>query len=87
MALTNYLIQISVIDLLFAGYGLGPGKIRPVFGFAAALVFFAAEAVFSTIWLKHFYYGPAEWLWRSLTYGEPQAMRRASGLGLSTATD
>lgn len=78
MALTNYLLQIAALDLLFAGYALGLGKIRPVFGLAAALACFAAEAAFSTIWLKYFYFGPAEWLWRSLTYGQRQAMRRWS---------
>ena len=46
MALTNYLLQIATLDLLFSGYALGLGKIRPVYGFAAALAFFGAEAVF-----------------------------------------
>ena len=78
MALTNYLLQIATLDLLFSGYALGLGKIRPVFGFAAALACFGAEAAFSTIWLKHFHFGPAEWLWRSLAYGERQPMRRRS---------
>ena len=78
MALTNYLIQIAALDLLFSGYALGLGKIRPVFGLAAALACFGVEAAFSTIWLRHFQFGPAEWLWRSLTYGQRQPMRRPS---------
>jgi uncharacterized protein len=77
MALTNYLIQIVSLDLVFSGYGLNVGKIRPVVGLAAALACFAAETLFSTAWLRRFNYGPAEWLWRSLTYGQPQPMRRA----------
>ena len=76
MALTNYLLQIAALDFLFAGYAVGLREIRPVFGLAAALACFAADAAFSTIWLKYFHFGPAEWLWRSLTYGRPQAMRR-----------
>ena len=75
MALTNYLLQIAAIDLLFSGYALGLGQIRPVFGLAAALTCFAAEALVSTAWLSHFRFGPAEWLWRSLTYGRMQPMR------------
>ena len=47
-------------------------------GFVAALACFGAEAAFSTIWLKHFRFGPAEWLWRSLTYGRWQPMRRGA---------
>jgi uncharacterized protein len=28
-------------------------------------------------WLERFRFGPLEWLWRTLTYGERQPMRRA----------
>jgi uncharacterized protein len=76
MALTNYLLQIATLDALFSGYGIGIGKIRPVFGLAAAFTCFAAEAALSTIWLSRLQFGPAEWLWRSLTYGQRQPMRR-----------
>ncbi len=75
MALTNYLIQIAAIDLLFSGYALGLGTIRPLVGPVMALTLFAAEGAFSTLWLKSFRFGPAEWLWRSLTYGRKQPMR------------
>ena len=75
MALTNYLLQIAALDLLFSGYGLGLGQIRPIAGFPAALASFAVVAAFSTIWLRYFRFGPAEWLWRSLTYGTLQPMR------------
>jgi uncharacterized protein len=78
MALTNYLIQIATLDLLFSGYALGLGRIRPVFGPAAALACFAAEVAFSVMWLQYFRFGPAEWLWRSLTYGRMQPIRRAA---------
>ena len=78
MALTNYLLQIAALDLLFSGYALGLGQIRPLYVPAAALACFAAEAVFSTIWLRNFRFGPAEWLWRSLTYGQLQPLGRTS---------
>lgn len=77
MALTNYLLQVGALDILFSGYGLGLGRVRPAIGLAAACACFAAEAVFSTLWLRHFRFGPAEWAWRSLTYGRVQPMRRA----------
>lgn len=76
MALTNYLLQIAALDLLFSGYGLGLASIRPVAGFAAAILCFAVQATLSTAWLGHFQFGPAEWLWRSLTYGRVQPLRR-----------
>jgi uncharacterized protein len=78
MALTNYLLQIATLDLLFSGYAVGLGTVSPRIGFAAALACFAAEAAFSTVWLRHFRFGPAEWLWRSITYGCPQPMRGAA---------
>ncbi|HEX6313986.1 MAG TPA: DUF418 domain-containing protein [Gemmatimonadaceae bacterium] len=78
MALTNYLLQIAALDLLFSGYGLGLGQVRPVVGLAAAFACFAAEAMFSSFWLARFRFGPAEWLWRSLTYGRFQPMRHAT---------
>ncbi|MEM6961804.1 MAG: DUF418 domain-containing protein, partial [Myxococcota bacterium] len=28
------------------------------------------------LWLSYFRFGPLEWLWRSLTYGEKQKMLR-----------
>ena len=85
MALTNYLIQIAAIDLLFSGYALGLGEIRPVLVLPLALTLFAVQTAFSTLWLKQFRFGPAEWLWRSLTYGAPQPMRRTAQMGAAEA--
>lgn len=78
MALTNYLLQIAALDLLFSGYAVGLGRIRPAFGLLAAVTCFLVEVVLSTIWLRYFRFGPAEWLWRSITYGRLQQMRRRS---------
>lgn len=33
----------------------------------AMLLFYVLQVVFSIIWLKHFRYGPLEWLWRCAT--------------------
>ena len=85
MALTNYLLQIAALDLLFSGYAVGLIGIRPVSGVVVAVACFAADAAFSTVWLRHFRLGPAEWLWRSLTHGRAQPMRRAIPVDLGTA--
>ena len=76
MALTNYLVQIAVLDLLFSGYAIGLGQIRPIAGFVLALACFSLEVVLSTLWLARFQLGPAEWLWRTLTYGQMPPFRR-----------
>ena len=85
MALTNYLIQIAALDLLFSGYAFGLPDVRPAAGLVAALVCFAAETAFSTWWLGRYRFGPAEWLWRSLTYGRAQPLRRSLGAGVTAA--
>jgi uncharacterized protein len=83
MALTNYLIQIAALDLLFSGYALGFWAIRPLLGLASAI-----EVAFSSVWLRHFRFGPAEWLWRSITYGRWHPLRRpAPSVTESTQAD
>ncbi|NDY94323.1 DUF418 domain-containing protein [Wenzhouxiangella limi] len=79
MALTNYLCQSLVWTWVFYGHGLGfwneiPRVLHPLL----ALAFFAAQVALSRVWLQRFHFGPAEWLWRSLTYGQRQPMRRSA---------
>ncbi|XID90790.1 DUF418 domain-containing protein [Paenibacillaceae bacterium WGS1546] len=77
MALTNYLMQSVVCTLLFYSYGLGwYGEVSPLYGLLLSLVIFAAQVWGSRLWLRRYRFGPAEWLWRSLTYGERQPMKR-----------
>jgi uncharacterized protein len=85
MALTNYLIQIAAIDVLFSGYGLGMPEILSTVGLAAAVLLFAALVLFSTVWLGRFRFGPAEWIWRSLTYGTFQPLRLAPPTPITAA--
>jgi len=75
MALTNYLTQSLVMSLMFLGHGFawyGTGRAAQL-GFAACLL--TAQIVFSHLWLANFRYGPAEWLWRAITYMKWPAMR------------
>ncbi|RKH43034.1 DUF418 domain-containing protein [Corallococcus sp. AB050B] len=76
MALTNYLMQTVLSLCLYNGWGLGLiGRVPPSHGVAIALGLFAVQVLLSHAWLKHFRFGPAEWLWRSLTYGRLQPLR------------
>jgi len=77
MALTNYLLQSIICTTLFLSYGFGLfGKITGLHGIMITFAVFAFQSVFSYYWLKQFYYGPMEWLWRSLTYLKCQPFRR-----------
>jgi uncharacterized protein len=78
MALTNYLVQ-SVICVVFS-YGFGFGlwwRISVVTAFAIAIGIIATEMLTSRWWLQRFQFGPAEWVWRRLTYREALALRRS----------
>jgi uncharacterized protein len=43
---------------------------------ATAVTFFALQVASSGWWLARYRFGPMEWLWRWLTYGERPVMRR-----------
>jgi uncharacterized protein len=78
MALSNYLTHSIVCTTLFYGYGFNLfGTINRTGLAAIVLSIWIFQLVVSPIWLKSFRFGPAEWLWRSLTYWRPQPMRVA----------
>lgn len=78
MAFTNYLSHSVITAVLFLGWGLG---LAGRFDYAQQLLVVAAiwtvQLVVSPLWLARFRFGPAEWLWRSLTYWQRQPMRRS----------
>jgi len=76
MAISNYLLQTIICTTLFYGYGLGfYGRIGDAGGVLLTIAIYALQILLSVWWLHHFRFGPVEWLWRSLTYGERQPMR------------
>jgi uncharacterized protein len=78
MALTNYLTQSLVYGFVLFGIGPGlalAGRIGTSALIAITIVAYAAQIAFSRWWLGRFAYGPAEWVWRALTYGQLPAMR------------
>lgn len=78
MALTNYLCQSLFWTWMIHGYGLGLGpEIDPWLTPILAIGFFALQIVVSHLWLARFRFGPAEWLWRSLTYLKIQPISKA----------
>jgi uncharacterized protein len=74
MALTNYLLQAIIIVPVCLVFGLFD-KVTPTIGLLLASGVWIFQVPASVWWLKRFRFGPAEWLWRSLTYGSLQPFR------------
>ncbi len=71
MALTNYIIQSIIGLILFSSIGFKLYEtLSPSEAFMTAILVFIFQVIFSKIWLKHFKFGPLEWIWRCLTYKE-----------------
>ena len=77
MAFSNYLGTSVVCTALFYGYGLGwYGELQRWQCYPVVLALWVAMLAWSKPWLARFYYGPFEWLWRTLARGSPQSFRR-----------
>ena len=78
MAFSNYIAQSLIMTTLFwGGRGLGLfGTINRDEWIPIVLAIWAAQLVWSPLWLARFRYGPLEWLWRRLSYGRQLPMTR-----------
>ena len=77
MAFTSYLMHSLVLTTVFYGYGFGLyGQVSRIWQMAFVVAVIGLQLWFSPWWLTRFRFGPMEWLWRSLTYWQPQPMRK-----------
>jgi uncharacterized protein len=76
LALSNYLLQSVVMTAVFYGLAIY-GELGITASLAVALVLLAAQLALSPVYLERFSTGPAEWLWRRLTYGRKSARASA----------
>jgi uncharacterized protein len=77
LSFTNYLVQSIVSTMIFYSYGLGLyGQVSVVEGTVLALTIFLFQLIFSHIWIKYFYIGPFEWVWRTVSYWEWQNLMK-----------
>ncbi|MCK4226686.1 DUF418 domain-containing protein [candidate division WOR-3 bacterium] len=75
MALTNYLMQTVICTLIFYGHGFGLfGKVERTQQILFVFGIWVFQIIVSPIWLRYFRFGPAEWLWRTLSYQKIQPM-------------
>ncbi len=76
LALTNYLFHAFVIAAFTYQWGLGLyGEMGPFWGLMAVIAIFPLMVIASSWWIARFQFGPIEWLWRTLTYGQIQPLR------------
>ncbi len=84
MAFTNYLMTSIIMTSIFYGYGLGlTGRLERAELFLLVLGMWGLMLLWSKPWLDQFYYGPLEWLWRSLARFRLQPMRRRPAASVS----
>lgn len=76
MALTNYLMHSIVCVVLSYGFGFGLWwRIGASTAMLIALAIIAVQIPLSAWWLSCYLFGPVEWIWRRLTYGQPLPLR------------
>ena len=79
MALTNYLMHSLICVGLSYGFGFGLWwRIGASTAIAIAAAIITAQIPLSAWWLSRFRFGPVEWVWRRLTYGQPLGLREMS---------
>ena len=76
MGLTNYLMQSVIFSLILGSFGLDVmSHVKEGYSLLAINSFFVVQILYSSWWFKYFRFGPAEWVWRSLTWWRLQPMR------------
>jgi uncharacterized protein len=76
MALSNYLLHSLLCTFIFYGFGLGLyGSVERIGQIGIVAGIWILQLLISPLWLRYFRFGPAEWLWRTMSYGKLQPMR------------
>jgi uncharacterized protein len=77
MALTAYLSQSVLALIVFAGFGLY-GQLSATSSLIVVAGIWLVLLVACPLWLRTMRMGPAEWVWRALTYGRGVPLRRTA---------
>ena len=76
MSVTNYMFQSIIGITIFYGFGLGLANQTFLVCFMIGLLLCTFQIWYSNWHFKRFYYGPMEWLWRTLTWFKRIPMKR-----------
>lgn len=81
VAFTNYIGTSALMLLVFHGWALGQyGEFGRAQLYLVVMAGWIIMLAWPKPWLKHFRYGPLEWLWRCLTYGKIFSIRRVDNI-------
>ena len=69
MSLTNYLLQSMIMVPFCLAFNMF-GHITPTLALLMIATIWILQVLFSRWWLKHYRFGPLEWLLRRFTYGK-----------------
>ncbi|MCD4746037.1 MAG: DUF418 domain-containing protein, partial [Bacteroidales bacterium] len=68
MAFTNYILMSIICTFIFYGHGFGLfGQVERSFQILIVIGIWVLLLIISPLWLRYYYFGPLEWLWRVLT--------------------
>ena len=85
-AFTNYLGTSLIATFVFYGWGLGYyGYVERWQAWLLVPTVWAIMLLWSKPWLDHFYYGPLEWVWRTLARGKLQPFRKPKPTDVAAA--
>ena len=88
MALTNYIMHSLICMVVFTGVGFGLfGKLQRYELYFVVFAVWIFQLILSPVWLKYFYFGPMEWLWRRLSYQYKPPFRKKVILDQNGAVD
>jgi len=78
-AFSSYILTSVACTFVFYGHGFALfGTVGRPAQLIVTLAVWTVLLIAAPLWLDRFQFGPLEWLWRSLTYGERQPMRRGN---------
>jgi uncharacterized protein len=77
MAVTNYLMHSVICSFIFIGLGYFSQLERHQLYYIVFAIW-ALQLIVSPLWLRHYRFGPVEWLWRYLTYMTRPPMRHTA---------
>jgi uncharacterized protein len=73
------MLQSVAFIWIYYNYGLALyGHITPLPAMLLSAAVYLVQILLSVWWLRRYKFGPLEWVWRSLTYGRRQPLRRSS---------